>query len=195
MSVWPSLMLVRFVISTIRSRLPLSLPAVCNGLRAPSVCRSPFGFACDRRSHKKCCFFFHFRCTEWDRSGVPSPLNIPKDNTLFDCFVTDVLCCEKFNVKRTYCRFDPSVRVSRISPIWPATWSWSACLNLFHPIIHLGAIRFGPGCGWSLVGVRRSPKVLPGTYSSALNAPTYVSYTHRYFRAPFFFFVSAASTY
>jgi hypothetical protein len=38
MSVWPSLMLERFIISTSRSRLPLSLPADCNGLRP--VCTS-----------------------------------------------------------------------------------------------------------------------------------------------------------
>jgi hypothetical protein len=118
-------------------------------------------------------FFFHFRCAEWERSGVPSPLNIPKDNALFDCFVTNVLCREKFNVKRTYCRFDPSARVlAHFADLTGHTDFRRVPISFSSG--HL-PWRYPIWAGMWVIGCRRTQIIKSSTltFSAVLNAPTY----------------------
>jgi hypothetical protein len=151
-------LLSRPVVAGCRSHYPPTA-TVC----APSVRRSPFGFACVQRSHKKMPFFFcHFRCAEWERSGVASPINIPKDNVLFNCFVTIVLRREKFNVNRTLSFRSVRPCLAHFAELTIHV-VFRRVLKSFSSIIRLGAIRLRPEM-WviSCTRVRGSSKVIPG---------------------------------
>lgn len=114
-------------------------------------------------SWKKCCFFSISVALSSGSDLVYHRRLISRKITLYlivsspTCFVVKSSTSKQHIVVS----IRPAARPSRVSPTWPATRTFGACRCLFHPVIFLGAIRFGPGCGRSVRGVRRSSEVLP----------------------------------